>query len=87
MAGWRTAWRSILKEAGVQARFHDLRHTAVTQLAEAGLPDHVIMAQVGHVDPEMVKRYSHIRRQALNQAAAALQPSFQTAEVAQEMVN
>ncbi|MBA3768200.1 MAG: tyrosine-type recombinase/integrase, partial [Acidobacteria bacterium] len=28
--GWRTAWRSIRKAAGVQCRFHDLRHTAVT---------------------------------------------------------
>jgi integrase len=85
MAGWRTAWRSILKEAGIQARFHDLRHTAVTTMAEAGLPDHVVMAQVGHIDPSMIKHYSHIRRQALNQAAAALQPNFQTAVA--ELVN
>ncbi|MGI9069122.1 MAG: tyrosine-type recombinase/integrase [Pyrinomonadaceae bacterium] len=87
MAGWRTAWRTILREAGIKARFHDLRHTAVTTMAEAGLPDHVIMAQVGHVDPAMVKHYSHIRRQALNQAAAALQPQFPTTPSAVEMVN
>jgi hypothetical protein len=43
------------------------------------------MAQVGHVDPKMLKHYSHIRRQALNQAAAALQPNFP--ETAAEMVN
>jgi integrase len=46
MAGWRTAWRTILKQADVKARFHDLRHTAVTTMAEAGLPDLTIMAQV-----------------------------------------
>ena len=34
----------------------------------------MIQAQVGHVAPEMMKTYSHIRRQALNQAAAALEP-------------
>ena len=34
------------------------------------------MAQVGHISPEMIKHYSHIRRQALNAAAAALEPSF-----------
>jgi integrase len=28
---WRSAWRSILREAGIKARFHDLRHTAVTR--------------------------------------------------------
>jgi integrase len=57
-------------------RFHDLRHTAITVMAEAGLPDQIIMAQVGHISPEMIKRYSHIRRQALNAAAAVLEPSF-----------
>jgi hypothetical protein len=35
----------------------------------------VIQAQVGHVAPEMMKTYSHIRRQALNEAAAALEPT------------
>jgi integrase len=44
-------------------------------LAEKGLPDWVIQAQVGHVDPQMMKTYSHIRRKALNEAAAALEPN------------
>jgi Phage integrase family len=56
-------------------RFHDGRHTAITTLAEKGLPDWVIQAQVGHVAPQMMKTYSHIRREALNEAAAALEPS------------
>jgi integrase len=76
MTTWRTAWRSMRKAAGlVHVRFHDGRHTAITTLAEKGLPDWVIQAQVGHVAPEMMKTYSHIRRQALNQAADALEPS------------
>ena len=52
---------------------------AVTTLAEKGLPDWVIQAQVGHVAPQMMKTYSHVRRQALDQAAAALEPRLQTA--------
>jgi len=56
-------------------RFHDGRHTAITTLAEKGLPDWVIQAQAGHVAPERMKTYSHIRRQALNQAADALEPN------------
>jgi integrase len=76
MTSWRTAWRNIRKAAGLShVRFHDGRHTAITTLAEKGLPDWVIQAQVGHVAPEMMKTYSHIRREALNQAAAALEPS------------
>jgi integrase len=85
---WRSAWRSIRLKAArndedeviysrlERVRFHDLRHTAVTVMAEAGLPDRTIMAQVGHISPEMLQTYSHIRRQALNAAAAALEPTF-----------
>jgi hypothetical protein len=56
-------------------------------MAEAGLPDLTIMAQVGHVSSEMMKHYSHIRRQALNQAAAALQPNYSATSTTTEMVN
>jgi hypothetical protein len=45
-------------------------------MAERGLPEQTIMAQVGHISPQMMKTYSHIRRLALNAAAAALEPSF-----------
>lgn len=57
-------------------------------MAEAGLPDQTIMAQVGHISPEMIKHYSHIRRQALNAAAAVLQPAFLKPQTATaELVN
>lgn len=72
MTSWRTAWRSMREKAGLpDVRFHDGRHTAITTLAEKGTPDWVIQAQVGHVDPQT---YSHIRRRALDEAAAALEP-------------
>jgi hypothetical protein len=58
-------------------RFHDGRHTALTRLAEKGQPDWVIQAQMGHVSPAMMRTYSHIRRKALDEAAAALEPSFE----------
>jgi integrase len=76
VTSWRTAWRAMLKAAGLTGvTFHHGRHTAITTLAERGLPDWVIRAQVGHVAPEMMKTYSHITRKALNQAAAALEPA------------
>ena len=37
----------------------------------------MIQAQIGHVSPQMMKTYSHIRRQALNEAAAVLEPTFE----------
>ena len=54
-------------------RFHDGRHTALTRLAESGQPDWVIQAQLGHVSPQMMKTYSHIRRKALDEAAGVLE--------------
>ena len=57
-------------------------------MAEAGLPDQTIMAQVGHISPEMIKHYSHFRRQALNAAAAVLEPAFLKPQTTSaEMVN
>jgi hypothetical protein len=78
MTSWRSAWRSLRRAAGLpDVRFHDGRHTALTRLAEAGQPDWVIQAQIGHVSPQMMKTYSHIRRMALDEAAAVLEPNFE----------
>jgi hypothetical protein len=75
MTSWRSAWRSLRKAAGLNdVRFHDGRQTALTRLAEAGQPDWVIQAQLGHVSPAMMKTYSHVRRKALDAAAAVLEP-------------
>lgn len=57
-------------EAGL--RFHDLRHTAISALGEAGVPDRVIMDIAGHVSPRMLRRYSHIQLEAKRAAIAAL---------------
>jgi hypothetical protein len=45
-------------------------------MQEAGLPDGTIRAQVGHISAQVAKRYSHIRRQELNRAAAAPEPKL-----------
>jgi integrase len=45
-------------------RFHDLRHQAITEMAEAGAPDATIMAVAGHLDRAMMEHYSHVRMAA-----------------------
>ena len=45
-------------------RFHDLRHQAITELAEAGAPDATLMALAGHMSREMMEHYSHVRMEA-----------------------
>ena len=53
---------------------HNNRHTLVTELAESGAGDEVIMSIAGHVSRAMLSRYSHVRmeakRRALDEIAA-----------------
>jgi integrase len=70
--GWRTAWRNALKRAGFHCRFHDLRHTCITKLAESQAPEMTILAIAGHVSKRMLERYSHIRMAAKRTALDAI---------------
>jgi integrase len=77
---WRTAWRTLTKKAGLPGfRFHDLRHCAITQLAENGTSDSTIMAIAGHVSRRMLERYSHVRMEAKRTAMEALAVSTKRA--------
>lgn len=83
---WRTAWRNLREEAAkgdkeknkremarlANLRFYDLRHQFVTELCEAGVPEAVIRELAGHVDPQMMKIYSHPRLAAKRLAVEAL---------------
>jgi integrase len=77
---WRSAWRTLPKKAGLQGfRFHDLRHCAITQLAENGASDSTLMAIAGHDSRRMLERYSHVRMEAERTALEALAVSTKTA--------
>ncbi len=59
---WDTAWRSMRKAAGLPGlRFHDLRHTIITEMAEMGVPDHVMESITGHLSRRMLEHYCKIR--------------------------
>lgn len=75
--GWRTAWRHALRIAGFHCRFHDLRVTCITKMAEGGVPDLVIMGIAGHVSRKMLEHYSRIRTDAKRTALDNLDPVFQ----------
>jgi integrase len=71
---WRTAWRSLTSEAGLAGfRFHDLRHQAITELAEAGAADATLMALAGHMSRRMLEHYSHVRMAAKRTELAKLE--------------
>ena len=73
MLKWDTAWRALRDTAGLHGlRFHDLRHTVITELAEMGVADHVLESISGHLSRRMLEHYSHIRIDAKRQALDAL---------------
>ena len=68
----KTVWNSVRKNAGVKGRWHDNRHTLITELAESGAGDQTIMDIAGHVSKQMLKHYSHIRMEAKRNALEAI---------------
>lgn len=70
---FKTVWKSIRAEAGVQGRWHDNRHTFITDLAESGeASEQTIQELAGHVSKQMLKHYSHIRMEAKRRAVDVL---------------
>jgi integrase len=63
---------SKVKSPTAGLRFHDLRHHAITELAESQASDQTIMSIAGHVSPKMLAHYSHVRLEAKRTALDAL---------------
>jgi integrase len=84
IAAWRQAAAPF-----VGLRFHDLRHLAVTKLAESEASDAVIQAIAGHMSRAMMEHYSHIRAAAKRKAVDSLRsyiPSEETPTVSTKRV-
>jgi integrase len=71
VTSFKTAWKTMRSNAKVKGRWHDNRHTLITELAESGAGDETIMAIAGHVDRQMLRHYSHIRMKAKRTALEA----------------
>jgi integrase len=73
MVTLKTAWSKVKAAAGVSGRWHDNRHTFITDLAESGdAADETIRDLAGHVSKQMLKHYSHIRMEAKRRAVEAI---------------
>jgi integrase len=68
-----SAWDTLRERSGVQCRFHDLRHTAATKMAEADVPESTMLAIMGHMSRAMLEKYSHIRMAAKRKAVKSLE--------------
>jgi integrase len=76
----KTAWTKVRDKAKVVGRWHDNRHTLVTELAESGAGDEVIMSIAGHVSRAMLSRYSHVRMAAKRRALDEIATNQRTAD-------
>src|SRR5271170_4779702 len=71
---WKKAWKDACTTAKVRYRWHDLRHTFITRLAERPeVSEQTIMSLAGHVSRSMLARYSHIRSQTKQAAISAVE--------------
>jgi len=64
-------------------RFHDLRHHAITELAESQTSDQTIMSIAGHVSAKMLAHYSHVRLDAKRKGVSTLSGGVQGVVMAQ----
>lgn len=71
---WRKAWLGACEKARVRYRWHDLRHTFISRLAESpSISEQTIRALAGHVSRQMLEHYSHIRSNAKEAAIRCLE--------------
>jgi integrase len=67
---FKSSWETAKKMAGVECRWHDLRHSAASRIAAGGATDQTLQALLGWMSPKMIERYSHVRAEAKRRAVA-----------------
>ncbi|MFI6484737.1 tyrosine-type recombinase/integrase [Nonomuraea sp. NPDC050663] len=68
-----THWDEVVTKLGYEhLRRHDLRHTGLTWMADAGVPLHVLRKIAGHGSLTTTQRYLHPDRDAIAAAGTAL---------------
>lgn len=73
ITGFRRAWRTACKRAGVTGRlFHDFRRTAVRNLERAGVSRSAAMKMTGHKTETVYSRYVIVSESDLREAGEKL---------------
>jgi hypothetical protein len=74
------AFYSALEKAEIMNfRFHDLRHTFATRLAQAGVDLYKVQRLLGHKSPTMTQRYAHHSPESLREGVLILERHHPTA--------
>jgi integrase len=75
LASIKETWEGAKERAGVKCRFHDLKHTAVSRMLDAGVPIAKIAKIVGWSPATMVRmsaRYGHFGLEDLRAAVETI---------------
>lgn len=71
----KRAFKTACRLAKIEGlRWHDLRHTFGTRMAEAGFSEATIAELMGHTDPATTRRYTHATDRAKREAVEAARP-------------
>jgi integrase len=65
IGSWKTAWNAVRRRSGIKCRFHDLRHSAITQMLLKGISIAQIAKIAGWSASNtilMIKKYGHLER-------------------------
>jgi integrase len=74
---WSDMWTKLCAAAGVRpVTLHAARHSSVTAMRKAGVPDHMVAAWHGHDEVVMRRTYSHPDAEGLAAAGKALEAVF-----------
>ncbi len=86
IGSWKVSWTAARSAAQVSCRWHDMRHTFVSTMAEGEASDATIMSLAGHLSRKMMEKYSHTRNEAKRQAISALDKSLKAAQPSRRRV-
>jgi integrase len=64
--------KRVVKKQGLVGHLHTFRHAFISNALTSGIPEAVVRSWVGHVDPQIMRLYTHINDVASQAAMARL---------------
>jgi integrase len=81
----RLSFYRVMKKVGIKDfRWHDLRHTFATRLAQAGVDLYKVSKLLGHKDIKMTQRYSHHCPDSLRNGVEILESDYNLTTIEQK---
>lgn len=75
MARFKASWENAKRDAKIECRFHDLRHTAISRMIDAGVPLPKVAKIIGWAPATMVRmaaRYGHFNLESIRDAVGTI---------------